>query len=71
MIKVTIAEAKIVREKYPDACIAKTRHKRYLEESLRYLRLIPNNFEAAQMLEAERRKSERKAKAKKTSGGNA
>lgn len=54
MIQITIAEAKIVRAKYPKACIAKTRHKRYLEESMRYLELIPNNFEASQIIERER-----------------
>lgn len=54
MIQITVAEAKIVRAKYPKACIAKTRHKRYLEESMRYLELIPNNFEASQIIERER-----------------
>lgn len=66
MIQVTIAEAKIVRAKYPGACIAKTRHKRYLEESMKYLVLIPNNFEAAQMIEAQRRRDARKMKNKTT-----
>lgn len=62
MIRVSIKEAEVVRAKYPDACIAKTRHKRYLEESMKYIVLIPNNFEAAQMIEAARRKNERKKK---------
>lgn len=62
MIRVSIKEAEVVRAKCPDACIAKTRHKRYLEESMKYMVLIPNNFEAAQMIEAARRKNERKKK---------
>ena len=62
MIRVSIKEAEVVRAKYQDACIAKTRHKRYLEESMKYMVLIPNNFEAAQMIEAARRKNERKKK---------
>lgn len=66
MIQITIAEAKAVRAKYPKACIAKTRHKRYLEESMRYLVLIPNNFDAAQMIEAQRKRNARKMKNKTT-----
>ena len=50
MIEVTKTEAKAVRKVYPDACIAKTKHKRYLEESLRYLVLIPFNVEAARLV---------------------
>lgn len=50
MIEITKAEAKAVRKVYPDACIAKTKHKRYLEESLRYLVLIPFNVEAARLV---------------------
>ena len=37
MIEITKSEAKAVRKVFPHACIAKTRHKRYLEESVRYL----------------------------------
>lgn len=50
MIEITKAEAKTVRKKYPHACIAKTRHKRYLEESYRYLVLLPYNVEAARIV---------------------
>lgn len=50
MVEITKAEAKIVRKKYPHACIAKTRHKRYLEESYRYLVLLPYNVEAARIV---------------------
>lgn len=51
MIEVTKDEAKIVRSVYPDVCIAKTRHKRYMEESIRYLILLPFNIEAARLVE--------------------
>lgn len=50
MIEITKSEAKTIRKKYPNACIAKTRHKRYLEESYRYLVLIPFNVEAARIV---------------------
>ena len=40
MIEITKSEAKAVRKVFPHACIAKTRHKRYLEESARYLELL-------------------------------
>lgn len=51
MIEITKREAKIVRTVYPDVCIAKTRHKRYMEESIRYLVLLPYNVEAARLVE--------------------
>lgn len=51
MIEITKSEAKAVRKVYPNACIAKTRHKRYLEESIRYLVLIPFNIEACKLVE--------------------
>lgn len=53
MIEVTKAEARIVRDKFPKACIAKTKNKRYLEESMRYLELIPGNPAASDILRRE------------------
>jgi hypothetical protein len=50
MIEITKSEAKAVRKVFPHACIAKTRHKRYLEESVRYLELLPFNIAAVEML---------------------
>nr|DAT26363.1 MAG TPA: hypothetical protein [Bacteriophage sp.] len=50
MIEITKSEAKSVRKVFPHACIAKTRHKRYLEESARYLELLPFNIAAVEML---------------------
>ena len=50
MIEITKSEAKAVRKVFPHACIAKIRHKRYLEESARYLELLPFNIAAAEML---------------------
>lgn len=50
MIEITKSEAKAVRKVFPHACIAKTRHKRYLEESARYLELLPFNIAAVEML---------------------
>ena len=41
MIEITKAEAKEIRKVYPKVFIAKTRHKRFIEESVRYLELIP------------------------------
>ena len=50
MIEITKSEAKAVRKVFPHACIAKTRHKRYLGESARYLELLPFNIAAVEML---------------------
>lgn len=50
MIEITKSEVKAVRKVFPHACIAKTRHKRYLEESARYLELLPFNIAAVEML---------------------
>ena len=50
MIEITKSEAKAVRKVFPHACIAKTRHKRYLEESVRYLELLPFNIAAVEMV---------------------
>lgn len=50
MIEITKSEAKAVRKVFPHACIAKTRHKRYLEESARYLELLSFNIAAVEML---------------------
>ena len=50
MIEITKSETKAVRKVFPHACIAKTRHKRYLEESVRYLELLPFNIAAVEML---------------------
>lgn len=50
MIEITKSETKAVRKVFPHACIAKTRHKRYLEESARYLELLPFNIAAVEML---------------------
>ena len=44
MIEITKAEAKEIRKVYPKVFIAKTRHKRFIEESVRYLELIPFNM---------------------------
>lgn len=53
MIEITKQEARIVRSKFPKACIAKTKNKRYLEESVRYLELIPGNPSADRILRRE------------------
>lgn len=58
MIEITKSEAKAVRKVFPHACIAKTRHKRYLEESVRYLELLPFNIAAIEMLKQMQRKGE-------------
>ena len=50
MIEITKEEAKVIRKKYPHAAISKTVNKRYLEETEKYLRMIPNNSSAAQIL---------------------
>ena len=50
MIDITKAEAATIRAKYPGACIVQTVHRRCVEESERYLRLIPDNIEAAAIL---------------------
>lgn len=50
MIEITKAEAKEIRKHYPNVHIAKTKNKRYLEESSRYLILIPFNVEAASLV---------------------
>lgn len=50
MIEITKSEAKAVRKVFPHVCIAKTRHKRYLEESARYLELLHFNIAAVEML---------------------
>lgn len=62
MIEITKSEACIVREHFPNACIAKTRHKRFLEESEAYLSLIPNNVEAAALLARMKEKNYRRKK---------
>lgn len=59
MIEITKNEAKTIRKYYPDACIAKTRHKRYLEESLRYLVLLPHNVAATALAEQMIRQQQR------------
>ena len=46
MIEITKAEAKEIRKVYPNVFIAKTRHKRFIEESVKYLELIPFNIVA-------------------------
>lgn len=56
MIEITKEEAKVIRKKYPRAAISKTVHKRYLEENEKYLRLIPYNTAAAQILAGIKRK---------------
>lgn len=50
MIEITKAEAKEIRKVYPHVFIAKTRHKRFIEESARYLELLPFNIVAIEML---------------------
>ena len=55
MIEITKAEAKEIRKVYPNVFIAKTRHKRFIEESVRYLELIPYNIEASQIVERAKR----------------
>ena len=46
MIEITKDEAQLLREKFPNVHIAKTKHKRYVSEELRYLRALPDNAEA-------------------------
>lgn len=55
MIEITKAEAKEIRKVYPHVFIAKTRHKRFIEESVRYLELIPFNIEAREIVEHAKR----------------
>lgn len=55
MIEITKVEAKEIRKVYPHVFIAKTRHKRFIEESVRYLELIPYNIEASQIVERAKR----------------
>lgn len=55
MIEITKAEAKEIRKVYPHVFIAKTRHKRFIEESVKYLELIPFNIEAREIVEQARR----------------
>nr|DAE88631.1 MAG TPA: biofilm formation stimulator [Caudoviricetes sp.] len=55
MIEITKAEAKEIRKVYPNVFIAKTRHKRFIEESVKYLELIPFNIEAREIVEQARR----------------
>lgn len=55
MIEITKAEAKEIRKVYPKVFIAKTRHKRFIEESVKYLELIPFNIEASEIVEQARR----------------
>lgn len=55
MIEITKAEAKEIRKVYPKVFIAKTRHKRFIEESIKYLELIPFNIEAREIVEQARR----------------
>ena len=55
MIEITKAEAKEIRKVYPNVFIAKTRHKRFIEESVKYLELIPFNIEAREIVERARR----------------
>lgn len=55
MIEITKAEAKEIRKVYPHVFIAKTRHKRFIEESVRYLELIPFNIEAREIVERAKR----------------
>ena len=50
VIEISKEKAAIVRSHFPHACIAKTRHKQYLEETEKYLALIPDNDEAASLL---------------------
>lgn len=54
MIEITKAEAKEIRKVYPKVFIAKTRHKRFIEESVKYLELIPFNIEAREIVEQAR-----------------
>lgn len=55
MIEITKAEAKEIRKVYQNVFIAKTRHKRFIEESVKYLELIPFNIEAREIVEQARR----------------
>lgn len=55
MIEITKAESKEIRKVYPHVFIAKTRHKRFIEESVRYLELIPFNIEAREIVERAKR----------------
>lgn len=63
MVPISKEEATIIRAKYPNACIAATRHKRYVEGTERYLALIPDNLLAVQeMRESTFDEARRKAK---------
>ena len=46
LIEITKSEAQHLRELFHGIHIAKTKHKRYVSEELRYLRALPDNAEA-------------------------
>jgi hypothetical protein len=46
MIEITKSEAQHLRELFHGIHIAKTKHKLYVSEELRYLRALPDNAEA-------------------------
>ena len=52
MIEITKFEAHLLREKFPNVHIAKTKHKRYVEEDIRAMRALTNNTEARKIVAA-------------------
>ena len=52
LIQITKSEAQLLREKFPNVHIAKTKHKRYVEEDIRAMRALTNNTEARKIVAA-------------------
>ena len=52
LIQITKSEAQLLREKFPNVRIAKTKHKRYVEEDIRAMRALTNNTEARKIVAA-------------------
>ena len=46
MIEITKYEAAIIRERFPDVFVAKTKHKYYVPELIKVMRILPNNTQA-------------------------
>ncbi len=56
MIQITKSEAQLLREKFPDTHIAKTKHKYYATEDIRIMRALPNNSAARAIVAATNKK---------------
>jgi len=56
LIQITKSEAQLLREKFPDIFIPKTKHKRYVPEELRFMRALPNNSAARAIVAAANKK---------------